>query len=108
MDTEFLVSSPLMKELWSFAKDMLTLQSHDYYQKEIKIVHEKHNPMDFAAEITTPIWLLQSLKDEVLPAKTAQNFFSKLKCQKQWAEISNGKHDLIGNEEELLKIIARL
>lgn len=108
VDAEFLVSSSLMKELWLYAKDMLTLRSSDFYQKETKKMHEKHNPMDFAAEITTPIWFLQALKDEVLPAKTAQNFFSKLKCQKQWSSIPNGKHDLFGNERELLQIIAQL
>lgn len=108
VDTEFLANSPLMGELWQIAKDMLALQSTDFYQKEIKTVHAKHNPMDFAAQITTPIWFLQSLEDEVLPAKTAQNFFSKLRCRKQWVSIPDGKHDLLGNEEELLKIIARL
>lgn len=51
--------------------------------------------------------------------KASEGRFSFLGCsedilkvtqylQKQWASIPNGKHDLLGNEQELLKIIAQL
>ena len=105
VDTSFFVSSPLVPDLWQSAKKILSLKSPDFYQEEITVFRNQHNPMDFAVEITAPVALIQSREDEVLPPKSAQDFFLKLKSRKQWRWISNKGHDLDGGENEIRELL---
>jgi len=105
IDSKFFSESPLMKELWEAAKNSIRLESKGFYEKEIQLMNEKFNAIDFAAEIKIRINIVQSEKDEVIPIKKVEEFYSKLTCEKNLSFIKDATHDLKGNEEELIKAL---
>ncbi len=106
VDTQALFSNkPLMDELWMHANNILLLKRSEIYETEIKLVNEKFNPMDFAYELKTPIDIVQSIADEVLSPETAKKFHSSLNCEKKYFEVPNAKHDLMGDEKQLIHAI---
>lgn len=106
VDTEALFSNKLlMEELWESARDILSLEDPSFYDLEITLINEKLNPMNFASELKIPISVVQSTADEVLSPEIVERFYRQLNCQKKLFKIPGGKHDLGGNEEQLLKAI---
>lgn len=106
VDTKALFSDKvLMSELWDYAKNILSLAKPEFYEQEVNIINNKLNPVSFAYRLRTPIDIVQSTHDEVLSPKTAKNFFSSLNHGRKFLEIPNAKHDLQGNEKELIKAI---
>lgn len=106
VDTKPLFSNDAkMKELWGYAEDILSLKSPKYYEREIKRVNERCNPMDFAKELETPITIVQSAADEIISPETVKKFYSMLNCKKEYLEIPNTKHELMGDEEQLIQAI---
>ena len=106
VDTQTLFSNAhLMKELWNYARDILSLEKPEVYDEEIKLVNKKYNPMDFVDKIKTPIYFVQSTDDEVLPFETAKRFYSLLNCEKRFIEIPGATHDLDGDEKQLVNLI---
>ncbi len=106
IDTPSLFSNDaLMKELWMYADKILSLENPNYYEREIRFVNERCNPMDFAKELETPITIVQSAADEVISPETVKEFYSMLNCKKKYFELPNAKHDLMGDEEQLIQAI---
>lgn len=106
VDTQaFFSNKPLMDELWMYANNILSLKKPEFYEKEIKLVNEEFNPMNFAYELKTPIDIVQSTADEVLSPETAKKFYSLLNCKKNYFEVPNAKHDLMGDEKQLIHAI---
>lgn len=106
VNTEGLFSNEiLMDGLWIHAKNILSLHEPKYYQREIKTINRTFNPMDIARNIITPVTIVQSASDEILDPRDAKRFYTLLKCKKEYIEIPGAKHDLVGNEEELIKAI---
>ena len=95
----------LMEELWLYAGGILSLEKPLFYDEEIKLINESLNPMDFASELKIPISVVQSTDDEVLLPETAEDFYYLLNCKKRLFQIPNAKHDLEGNEEQLIQAI---
>ena len=94
----------LMDELWIHAKNILSLKSHEAYQEEIGRLIVDFNPMGFVEKLKSNIIIIQSTCDEVLEPKHAKKFYSLLKGEKRYLEILNKKHDLMGDEKELLDL----
>ena len=106
VDTKaFFSDKLLMEELWESARDTLSLEDQSFYDMEMGLIGEKLNPMDFASKLKLPITVLQSTADEVLSPEIAEEFYRRLNCKKKFFKIPNGKHDLEGNEGQLLKAI---
>src|SRR3989338_1738871 len=101
LDTYFLSDSPLMAELWDYAKNMLSLEEKNFYQRETATINKNHNPMDFAGDLETSVTLFQSTEDEVLPLADVHQFMAKLKGDKKLILIPQRQHDLEGNEREI-------
>jgi esterase/lipase len=107
IDSRFFSESPLMEELWQDAKKIIKLESNEYYKKEVDLMNKSHNPVYFASEIRIPVELVQSEKDEVVPIKPVEEFYSKLNCKKKLTWIKNAGHNLKGNEKELIDAILK-
>jgi len=109
VDTEaFFSDKALMDDLWKYARDILSLRSQAFYEKEIIRINQRNNPMKFAHRIKTPIIIVQSGDDEVLDPEIVKKFFValELNCvEKRLFWIPNAKHDLMGDEEQLLRAI---
>lgn len=106
VDTQALFSNkPLMSELWGHANNTLSLYKPGFYEEEIAEINKNHNPIDIAHRLRIPISIVQSTADEVLDPEIAKNFFAALNCEKKYFEVPNAKHDLTGNEQQLLKAI---
>lgn len=106
VDTEALFSNKeLMDELWMYANNILSLKKPEVYEREIKAVNKYFNPMNFAHELKTPIDIVQSTADEVLSPEPAKDFYSLLNCKARYFELPDAKHDLIGNEKQLIDAI---
>jgi esterase/lipase len=106
VDTQALFSNRLlMDKLWVSANDILSLSSPEFYEKEIKTINEKYNPMSFAHKLKTPIDIVQSADDEVLLPENAKKFYALLNCEKSYFEVSNTKHDFWGDEKRLVEVI---
>src|SRR3989344_2471427 len=97
--------NPIMGRLWDEAGTVLTLQKPDVYAHEIETLQAKHNPIEFAGEITTPIELVVSTNDGVLPAAVAQKFYEKLKGEKSFVWIEGAKHGVSGDEKETVETL---
>ena len=106
VDTKALFSNELlMEELWESARNILSLEVPLFYKMEIELINRDLNPMDFASKLKIPISIVQSTDDEVLSPEIAEEFYHKLNCEKKFFKIPGGKHDLKGNEKQLLKAI---
>ena len=95
-------NKPLIDELWIHAKDILSLKTPETYKDEITRVISDLNPIGFVKKLKNNIIIIQSTEDEVLEPKLAKNFYSLINSKKSYVEIPNKKHDLIGDEKELL------
>ena len=91
----------LMVELWTHAKNILSLKTHKAYKQEIEKLIDDFNPMSFVEKLKSNIIIIQSVCDEVLEPKLARKFYSLLRVEKRYIEILNKKHDLMGDEKEL-------
>jgi len=106
VDTKaFFSDKLLMEELWSYAEDTLSLEDCLFYNKEIKLINGSLNPMDFASELKVPISIIQSTDDEVLLPEITKRFYRLLDCEKNYLKIPKAKHDLEGDEEQLIQTI---
>ncbi|MFH1236704.1 MAG: alpha/beta fold hydrolase [Parcubacteria group bacterium] len=104
VDASFLSSdNPLMGKLWKEAAAMLTLQEREEYEHEVEIIKTKHNPIDFASEMRTPMVIVQGTDDEVLPVEVVEEFFGRLKGIKEFTWIVGGKHGVEGDEKEIVE-----
>jgi alpha-beta hydrolase superfamily lysophospholipase len=92
----------LMDELWQHAKNILSLKTPKTYKDEITMVISDLNPIGFVKKIKNNIIIIQSTEDEVLEPKLAKKFYSLINVEKSYVEIPNKKHDLMGDEKELL------
>ena len=95
-------NKPLIDELWIHAKDILSLKTPETYKDEITRVISDLNPIGFVKKLKNNIIIIQSTEDEVLEPKLAKIFYSLINSKKSYVEIPNKKHDLIGDEKELL------
>ena len=95
-------NKPLIDELWIHAKDILSLKTPETYKEEITRVISDLNPIGFVKKLKNNIIIIQSTEDEVLEPKLAKIFYSLINSKKSYVEIPNKKHDLIGDEKELL------
>ena len=95
-------NKPLIDQLWIHAKDILSLKTPETYKDEITRVISDLNPIGFVKKLKNNIIIIQSTEDEVLEPKLAKNFYSLINSKKSYVEIPNKKHDLIGDEKELL------
>ena len=95
----------LMDQLWEHAKNILSLKPTEDYEEEISKVISKLNPLGFAEKLKSKITIIQSTKDEVLAPELAKKFYTLLKCEKSYREVVNTKHDLMGDEKELIDAI---
>lgn len=106
VDTKAFFSDKLLMEgLWSHAGGILSLEKLLFYNEEIELINESLSPMDFAFELRVPISIVQSTADEVLLPEIAKRFYCLLSCEKNYLEIPDAKHDLEGNEKELIQAI---
>ena len=92
----------LMDELWNNAKNILSLKTPETYEEEIARIISNLNPIAFVEKLKTNIIIIQSTNDEVLDPKLAKKFYTLLKGEKNYLEILNKKHDLMGDEKELI------
>lgn len=105
VNTQDLFSNkPLMDELWGYAKN-LSLHKPDFYKREIVEINKSYNPIDIACWLKTPVSIVQSTADEVLDPAISKKFFDALSCKKEYFEIPNATHDLMGDEKELIQAI---
>lgn len=106
VDTQsFFSDKPLMDELREYANNVLLLHNPGFYEKEVVEINKNYNPINIAHRLKTPISIVQSTADEVLDPEIAKNFFAALNCEKKYFEVPNAKHDLIGNEKQLIQAI---
>ena len=106
VDTRVLFSNKLvMDELWMDANNILSLKTPEDYEEEIDTVNSTYNPIGFVKRLITPMTIVQSTADEVLSPKIAKKFYASLICEKSYHEIPNAKHDLKGDEEQLIHSI---
>lgn len=106
VDTMSLFSNKqLMDQLWEHAKNILSLKPTKDYKEEIIKVISKLNPLRFAEKLKSKITIIQSTKDEVLPPELAKKFYTLLECEKNYREVVNKMHDLMGDEKELIDAI---
>ena len=106
VDTMSLFSNKqLMDQLWEHAKNILSLKPTEDYKEEISMVIGKLNPLGFAEKLKSKITIIQSTKDEVLAPKLAKKFYSVLSCKKNYQEVVNATHELLGDEKELIDAI---
>lgn len=106
VDTEtFFADKPLIDELWGYADDVLSLHERRVYQEEIVHINKNCNPINFADGFKIPISVVQSNADEVLDPNISKKFFNLLHCENKFYEILGAEHDLMGNEEQLLRAI---
>jgi pimeloyl-ACP methyl ester carboxylesterase len=92
----------IMDELWQHAKNILSLRTPKTYKAEITRVISDLNPIGFVKQLKNNIIIIQSSRDEVLEPKLAKKFYSLINSKKSYVEIPNKKHDLMGDEKELL------
>ncbi|MDA9849233.1 lysophospholipase [Flavobacteriaceae bacterium] len=92
----------LMDELWQHAKNILSLKRPETYKDEIARVISDLNPIGFVKKLKNNIIIIQSTNDEVLEPKLAKKFYSLINSKKSYVEMPNKKHDLIGDEKELI------
>ena len=103
VDSKALFSDkPLMGELWKHAKIILSLKSPETYEEEISKIISELNPIRFVEKLKSNIIVIQSTSDEVLDPKLAKKFYSLLNTEKRYHEILNKKHDLMGDEKQLI------
>ncbi|MBT4919224.1 MAG: alpha/beta fold hydrolase [Flavobacteriaceae bacterium] len=106
VDTMSLFSNKqLMDQLWEHAKNILSLKPTEDYKEEISMVIGKLNPLGFAEKLKSKITIIQSTKDEVLAPKLAKKFYDVLSCKKNYQEVVNATHELLGDEKELIDAI---
>ena len=106
VDTMSLFSNKqLMDQLWEHAKNILSLKPTEDYKEEISMVIGKLNPLGFAEKLKSKITIIQSTKDEVLAPKLAKKFYDVLRCKKNYQEVVNSTHELLGDEKELIDAI---
>lgn len=98
-------NKPLMDELWEQAKNILSLKTPEAYEDEIKMVTSKLNPMGFVEKFKSNVTIIQSTSDEVLEPEPAKRFYALLNCEKSYHEVPNAKHDLLGDEKELINTV---
>ena len=58
--------------------------------------------MGFVEKLNSNIIIIQSSCDEVLEPKLAKKFYSLINSKKSYVEMPNKKHDLMGDEKELI------
>lgn len=105
VDTKALFSNKvIMEDLWACAKNMLSLAKPGMYEQEINIMNGKLNPISFAFKLRALFSVVQSTHDEIVSPKIARKFFSLI-CGERYFEIPNGKHDVRGDEKELIQAI---
>ena len=92
----------LMDELWQHAKNILSLKRPETYKDEIARVISDLNPIGFVKKLKNNIIIIQSTNDEVLEPKLAKKFYSLINSKKSYVEMPNKKHDLMGDEKELI------
>ena len=92
----------LMDELWQHAKNILSLKTPETYKDEITRVISDLNPIGFVKKLKNNIIIIQSTEDEVLEPKLAKKFYSLINSKKSYVEMLNKKHDLMGDEKELI------
>ena len=92
----------LMDELWQHAKNILSLKTPETYKDEIARVISDLNPIGFVKKLKNNIIIIQSTEDEVLEPKLAKKFYSLINSKKSYVEMPNKKHDLMGDEKELI------
>ena len=103
VDSKALFSDkPLMDELWNHAKIILSLKLPGNYEEEISKIISELNPIGFVEKLKSNVIIIQSTSDEVLEPKLAKKFYSLLNTEKSYHEILNKKHDLMGDEKELI------
>ena len=103
VDSKALFSDkPLMDELWNHAKIILSLKLPGNYEEEISKIISELNPIGFVEKLKSNVIIIQSTCDEVLEPKLAKKFYSLLNTEKSYHEILNKKHDLMGDEKELI------
>ena len=92
----------LMDELWQHAKNILSLKTPETYKDEITRVISDLNPIGFVKKLKNNIIIIQSTEDEVLEPKLAKKFYILINSKKSYVEMPNKKHDLMGDEKELI------
>ena len=105
LDSAELFANPVMGGLWNVARETISLESKEFYEKEMKLVVGKYDPIKFAKELRTPIHLIAAEKDDYNSVGTAMRFFSELEGEKQLTAIKDAGHDLDGTEKELIDAI---
>ena len=95
-------NKPLIDELWQHAKNILSLKTPETYKDEITRVISDLNPIGFVKKLKNNIIIIQSTEDEVLEPKLAKKFYSLINSKKSYVEMPNKKHDLMGDEKELI------
>ena len=100
--TALFSNKPLIDELWIHAKDILSINKTETYKDEINRVISDLNPIGFVKQLKNNIVIIQSTMDEVLDPKLAKKFYNLIKVKKSYVEIPNKKHDLMGDEKELI------
>jgi esterase/lipase len=92
----------LMEKLWRNAENILSLKTTEDYQEEMKLMIINLNPIEFAKKLKSNITIIQSTKDEVLEPKLARRFYNLLNGKKNYLEVLNKTHELLGDEKELI------
>lgn len=92
----------LMDKLWRNAENILSLKTTEDYQEEMKLMIINLNPIEFAKKLKSNITIIQSTKDEVLEPKLARRFYNLLNGKKNYLEVLNKTHELLGDEKELI------
>ena len=91
-----------MEKLWRNAENILSLKTTEDYQEEMKLMIINLNPIEFAKKLKSNITIIQSTKDEVLEPKLARRFYNLLNGKKNYLEVLNKTHELLGDEKELI------
>lgn len=100
-------SSPnLMPGLWKEARNLLSLQEPEVYNKELDDLRVNHNPCLFVHMLAVPTVLLQADHDEVLNVGMARYFASFVNNGK-FIRIKRASHNLFGNEPELITALTQ-
>lgn len=104
---KFLLENPLMPDLWKIAKRILKLEKAKHYESEIYSMLSQNDPLMFAGKIITPTEFVLSEKDEIASNANARVLYAKLKTQAGLSLISRAKHELVGDERELVAALLR-
>ena len=97
INTSYLLNGYLLPDLLEEAYEFLIMHEPQYYQNELQLIQNKHNPQNMTI---LPCTIIQSSNDEILSPSIAQQYCKSNNCI--YLEINAGTHVVEGHEKEII------